>query len=264
MQMHVKCRYVFHPLGVALVLMLAPAAMADNWQIYMTVDNQFDVYFGTPTTTNYYAGGGSSWPTEYSFTALGRLPTDYLYVATASDHNVAQGFIGNFTNTTTSASIATGNVVWEVFPAGAYAATNPYWPSPWPASLMPTQTEVDAAISYATANNLWVAPSTAPGYDNDPSTSTSPYSNPWGIVYPNIPASANWIWYDSGKDTTNINYPSPLEGFNHDEFLVFRVAGIVPEPTTVMMLSVGGLVLLRRPRRRQPAAAYATQGTTSF
>lgn len=234
---------------IAGVLMLSAAAQADNWSMYMTVDNQFDVYFGTPTTTNYYAGGGNSWPTQYNFTATGRAPTDYLYVATASDHSVAQGFVGIFHNTTTSQSIATGSVVWEVFPAGAYAATNPYYPNPWPASLMPTQTQVDAAIGYATANNLWLAPTSAPGYDLDPSTPTSPYAYVWGYGYPNIPQSAQWIWYESGKVPSGL-LPSPLNGGNHDEFLVFRVAGMVPEPASLGLLSVGGLVALRRRRGR--------------
>ncbi len=244
---------LFQCLGLVTVMsVFGSAARADNWQMYMTVDNQFDVYFGTPTTTNFYAGGGNNWTTQYSFTALGRLPTDYLYVATASDHSVAQGFIGTFTNTTTSATISTGNVVWEVFPAGAYAATNPFWPSPWTPSLMPTQTQVDTAIAYATANNLWIAPDTASGYDNDPSTPISPYSFVWPTSLPNVQTSANWIWHDSGKDLGPFSFmPPPFAGFNHDEFLVFRVAGAAPEPASVGLLALGGLTLLRRrPRFR--------------
>lgn len=241
---------------VALSAVALPAK-ADNWQAYLTVDNQFDVYFGTPTATNFFAGGGTNWPTEYSFTALGRLPTDYLYVATASDHSVLQGFIGTFTNATTSQTISTGNAVWEVFPAGAYSATNPYWPNPWPASLMPTQTQVDTAIAYATANGLWVAPTTNAGYDNDPSTPIAPYSFQWGSTYPNIQTSANWIWYDSGKDTGIYTSPSPLHGFNHDEFLVFRVAGAVPEPGSALTATtlLSAVLLMRRRRRSAPSSS---------
>jgi hypothetical protein len=251
-------RYVmFFAVAAIAIGIGAVTAHGDDWDIYLTVDNQFDVYFGTPTTTNYFAGGGNDWTTEYNFTATGRAPTDYLYVSTASDHNVAQGFIGDFTNVTTSASIATGDVVWEVFPAGAYAATNPYGPGNWPASLMPTQTEVDTAIAYATANNLWVAPTTAPGYDNDPSTPISPYSYVWTASLPNIPAAANWIWYDSGLDTSTSTFmPVPFAGFNHDEFLVFRVAGVAPEPGTVSLLAIGSLAMLRRRRRRAAAGTY--------
>ena len=242
-------------LGTAALVAAAGLARADDWDIYLTVDNQFDIYFGTPTATNFAAGGGNSWPTEYNYTALGRLPTDYLYVATASDHSSLQGFIGTFTNLTTNTTISTGSPVWEVFPAGAYQQTNPYWPNPWPASLMPTQTEVDTAIAYAEANNLWVAPTGAAGYDNDPSTPIAPYLIEWGATYPNIAQSASWVWYDSGKDpSTSLGAPAPLRGFNHDEFLVFRVAGAaVPEPATWLLATMGlaGLLLCGWKSRRR-------------
>jgi hypothetical protein len=201
----------------------------EDWDMYLTVDNQFAVYFGTPeATTGVSVGGGADWPTEFHFTAEDRQHTDYLYVATASDQFVAQGFIGTFTNLTLSKTTNTGDDVWEVFPAGAYAETNTYWPNPWPASVMPTQTEVDTAIAYAEANDLWVTPVGAAGYDNDPSTSISPYtSEPWATAaYVNIPIDADWIWHQS-ETVFSGDMPSPLEGYNHDEFLVFRVAGAV-------------------------------------
>ena len=237
-------------LASLLTVCLWGTAQADDWDMYITVDNQYDIYFGTPTTTNFFAGGDTTWTTVEYFQALGRLPTDYLYVATASDYSTAQGFIGTFTNTTTNATISTGDTVWEVFPAGAYSATNPYGPGLWPPSLMPTQTQVDTAIAYATANNLWVAPTANPGYDNDPSTPIAPYSWEWGWTFANIQPTASWIWYDSGNDTYAGTFaPVPLIGFNHDEFLVFRVAGAVPEPATVVVLVLGGLAALLRRRK---------------
>ena len=36
---------------------MAGTIQAEDWEIYMTVDNQYDVYFGTPTATNFHAGG---------------------------------------------------------------------------------------------------------------------------------------------------------------------------------------------------------------
>ncbi|MGB9626101.1 MAG: hypothetical protein ACPMAQ_14700 [Phycisphaerae bacterium] len=234
--------------GTILVLgALTGAARADNWNAYLTVDNQFAVYFGTSMATNFFAGSGASWSTSFNFTATGRPPTDYLYVATSSDHFVAQGFIGVFTNTTTNTSIATGSSVWEVFPAGKYLQQIFGISGPWPPMVMPTQTQVDAAIAYATTNNLWVAPSTAPGYDNDPSTPTTPYAYPWGsLVLPNIPSSAQWIWYDSGNSTPG-PFAVPINGFNHDEFLVFRVPGTAtPEPASLLLAALGGLPFLRR------------------
>jgi len=236
-------------LSVVIIALTGGIAHADNWDAYLTVDNQFDVYFGTPMATNFAAGGGANWATSFHYTAAGRPPTDYLYVATSSDHAIAQGFIGTFTNTTTSTTIVTGSSVWQVFPAGKYLQQIFGTSGPWPSMVMPTQTQVDAAIAYATTNNLWVAPSTAPGYDNDPSTPTTPYSYPWGsLVLPNIPSSAQWIWYDSGLSSPGA-FAVPINGFNHDEFLVFRVPGVAPEPVSAALLALGGLSVLRRRSR---------------
>ena len=245
----------FYLIAAILLIGLAGTLQAEDWEIYLTVDNQYDVYFGTPTITDYFAGGDNTWTTEDSFTATGRLATDYLYVATASDHFAAQGFIGTFTNTTTGNTISTGDTVWEVFPAGAYADTNPYGVGNWPSSLMPTQAQVDTAILYAETNNLWVAPTSVPGYDNDMSTPIAPYDWEWGWTFPNIESTASWIWYDSGNDpSTSTAYPyraKPFHGFNHDEFLVFRVAGsAVPEPATIGLLSLGALILQRRKQKK--------------
>jgi hypothetical protein len=204
-------------------------SQADNWDMYLTVDNQFNAYFGTATTTNFFAGSGNNFMTTYHFTALGRAPTDYFYVVSVSDQDIAQGFIGIFANTTTNKSVQTGSVVWQVFPAGAYAATNPFHPNPWPPSQMPTQVQVNTAIAYATANNLWVAPTSLPSYTNG--------SPPWGLRA-NIPTSAKWIWYNTGDGP---NPSNPFEpGFNHDEFLVFRVAGAIPTQPIVIVDSIPG------------------------
>ncbi len=237
---------------IAVALATTNSSAQEEWDMNGTVDNEFDIYFGTPTTTNFVAGGGNDWTTEYFYQALGRLSTDYLYVATASDHNVLQGFIGTFTNTTTNATISTGNAAWEVFPAGAYAATNPFWPNPWPASQMPTQTQVDTAIAFAETNGLWVTPTGAPGYDNDLSTPIAPFTIEWGSTYPNVQSTASWIWYDSGNDPGIPGFrPAPLNGFNHDEFLVFRIAGAaVPEPSTIVLAVLGLIGLLGITRRK--------------
>jgi len=219
---------------------LAGAAGADNWTMTMTVDNQYDVYFGTPLATTFHAGGDSNWPTVETWNAIGMLPTDYLYVATASDHSVAQGFLGVFTNTTLGSTVVTGDPAWEVFPAGGYLQQiDASWPDPWTPSLMPTQSQVDQAISYATTNGLWVPTSYLSNWTN------AAHPGPWGHNLAGIPANATWIWHDSGLDPGGF-WPAPYSGFNHEEFLVFRIAGIAPEPTSLALVTLGAAMFARR------------------
>ncbi len=231
--------------GLTLAALLsAPAALADNWTINITVDNQYDVYFGHSMATTFAAGGDTVWSTTETWNATGQPANAFLYVSTASDHSVAQGFLAEFQNTTQSVTILTGSPVWEVFPAGKFLQLiDPSWPATWPPMVMPTQAQVDAAIAFATTNNLWVTPTTVAGYAN----SSSPA--PWG-TRPGIAGAAQWIWYDSGNDTSTTGYPIPFRGFNHDEFLIFRVPN-VPEPASLALLSLGGLVALARGRTRR-------------
>jgi len=215
---------------------LAPAALADNWTMTATADNFYNIYFGTPTTTTLSVGGGG-WPTAGSFTALSRPPTDYLYVEAHSDHGVGQGFLGTFTNTTLGQTVNTDLTNWDVFPAGAYLPQLGYAFTSWPVFQTPTQSQVDAAILYATTNNLWVAPSGGPGYFNNVG---SPVWGPVGSISP----SAQWIWYNSNGS------PNPLiPGFDHDEFLIFRFKGFVPAPGSLALLAAGGAIAGRRRRQ---------------
>jgi hypothetical protein len=195
------CRILL--LAIVLLLCGWSLAKADDWDIYLTIDNFGTVYYGTSThTVGGPVGISDDWHVEDHF--LTSQPSDaFLYVATGSDHAGAQGFVGRFTNTTLNKTAFTGDPAWEVFPAGKYASDLGI-PDPWPAGVQPTQAEVDAAIAYATANNLWVAPTSAPGYDLDPATPTTPFGYCWGYAFPHIwqpsdlPKEAQWIWYESG------------------------------------------------------------------
>ena len=233
-----------HICACALVAAIGAPALADDWTMTITVDNQYDIYFGTPTTTNFFAGGDTTWSTIETYNAFGRASTDYLYVSTASDHSVAQGFIGVFQNITQGTTIKTGNAAWEVFPAGKYLQLiDPSWPTVWPGSVQPTQSEVDQAIAYAEANGLWEPTSF------DPTWTNASHGGPWPTNLPGIPGDANWIWHDAGVGT-GIPYEDPYDGANHDEFLVFRIAGAaVPTPGSGALISVGALALLHRRRR---------------
>jgi len=236
-------------LVVAIVLLSGgwSLAKADNWDIYLTIDNFGTVYYGTSTqTVGGPVGISNWWPTEDHFVTT-QPSNAYLYVATGSDHSVAQGFVGRFTNTTLNKTAFTGDPTWEVFPAGKYASDLGI-PDPWPASLQPTQAQVDAAIAYATVNNLWVAPTSAPGYDLDPATSTTPFGYVWGYAFPNIwqssdlPNEAQWIWFESGLVPSG-SYSTPFQGGNHQEFLVFRIPGDVHPPGAIPTLTEWGMII---------------------
>lgn len=141
-------------LAACLVGLAASAAIADNWSVSMTVDNQFDAYKGTVgATVGAAVGSGSSWSTTYNFSLTGMTASDYFYVSTASDHSVAQGFLGEFNNTTLNYKFNTGGPRWEVFPVGKYLQqVDSSWPAVWPSSQMPTQGEVDQALAWAVSN----------------------------------------------------------------------------------------------------------------
>ncbi|MBM4107644.1 MAG: hypothetical protein FJ255_02350 [Phycisphaerae bacterium] len=213
----------------------APSLAADNWTIHMTVDNQFSAWFGNSMQTTLAVGSGNSWPTTYTFNVGGANPTDYFYVATSSDHSAAQGFIGEFHNVTQGYQFLTGlSGNWEVFPAGRYLQQLFGMTNPWPASVMPTQAQIDSAITYATTLGLWIPPTSFPGYTNG--------VGPWGFR-PGISANAHWIWHRDPNGPANPLTP----GYNHEEFLVFRVPG-VPSPVTALPLALMGVFGLRRRR----------------
>lgn len=219
---------------------LAPHASADNWQIRMTVDNQFDAYVGTASqTTGSAVGGGNSWSTTYSFGVSNMQASDYFYVVTASDHAGAQGFLGEFTNTTQNLQFNTGSAQWEVFPVGAYLQQiDSSWPAVWPSLQQPTQGQVDQALQWAAnSSNVWLTPAEFLNWDNRTTGNITTWGHRAGID-----ASAEWIWHNVRGSGNPFN-----PGFNHDEFLVFRVRG-VPAPGPVALLGLGGLMALRRRR----------------
>lgn len=126
----------------------------------------------------------------------------YLYIACWSDDEGFQGLIGSFTGI---ATIHTGDSRWRVLATGINKGN----------SQFPTSAEINTAISAAQPTD-WKVP--AVGAPNG--------GAPWGRAVAGISDQARWIWHDSGRDT-RARFPNapyvPFAGFNHQEFLIFRI-----------------------------------------
>lgn len=135
------------------------------------------------------------------------VPECYLYICAWSDDVVYQGFIGSFTGAVT---IHSGDPRWRVLPTRINKGDSEF----------PTITEINNAIASAQPTD-WKVPFV--GAPNGPTNNDSP---PWKQVIQGIPSEAHWMWHDSGKDA-RAKYPQdpyvPFAGFNHDEFLIFRI-----------------------------------------
>lgn len=217
-------------LAAAMLIALTGTAQATPIEVTVTADNVYGIYTGTGTAASTFVGADNAWPSAETYNF--NLPDDnFIYVVSYTDDAVAQGFLAQFTNHSNGNVFYSSDPQWEVTATGINKNT---------ADPQPTLAELSTQIQLANAGtnpaNGWVAPTVGPVNG----------ATPWGPVA-GISSAAHWTWYDSHKDTrTSTSYPVPFAGFNHDEYLIFRIAVAatpitpsVPEPESVALALVG-------------------------
>ncbi len=208
-------------LPLALTLALAPLGQSANVRVLMTVDNSYALFYGSSTAATNFVASDFDWTSTetHNFTLPG---TQYLYIVTASDLSVAQGFLGQFENLDTGEKLYSQDPQWEVTATGLGAGA-PYSGSA--ANLMLLTTEIGKANSNLNPSGGWVGLTAGPNNGG----------GPWG-TRPGIDAAAKWVWYSSNGD---LDPTTP--GFDHDEWLIFRIqvgATAVPEPSSFALAGV--------------------------
>ena len=191
-------------------------AEAVNVKAAITVDNSYALYYGTGTAATNYVGNDFTWGTTevYNF----NLPSNsYLYLVAVSDISSAQGLIGQFENLDTGYKFYSNDPQWQVTATGLRNANSPNYGAPYTGTLADLSlltAQILVANGGGNPSNGWVAPTAGPANGN----------GPWGSRSL-IDAAARWVWYSSNGDTD-----PTTPGFNHDEWLIFRIRiGATPD-----------------------------------
>ena len=218
----------------------ATARAQQTFDVTMTADNVYAIYHGDSVSAVALLGNATNllaadiWSTEsYSLT----LPDlSFVYIAAWSDDSVKQGLLADFTNLTLGGQVLSGEPLWEVTATGQNLGN---WDAP--PSLADLTAQIVLANAGSNPSGGWVP--------NTPSV----LNNGAGGIHPQtigaIDPDARWMWYDSGGDGAA---DAPFNGFDHDEYLIFRIPVNVPEPTALAALTAGWLITVvrRRGRRR--------------
>lgn len=219
-------------IGVLALITSTASANMITFDVTITADNQYGLYTGDGTTANSYVGGefatlaADIWdPETYNLT----LDDDsYIYITSWSDLSVYQGLMAAFESD--QATVLTGDPRWEVTATGINRANGAA-----PVPLVDLTTEIQNANAGTNPSNGWVPAFAGPLNDG---------SGVWNaVIGGGMPAEARWTWYNSGDDPRG---NAPFLGFDHDEYLIFRIPVNVPEPAGFMLVALGAALIRRR------------------
>lgn len=165
-------------------------------------DDKTDVYIGDCKKITSKLIASQTHPKPSGFEFQGNC-CDYLYFICWSNHSGVNGLLAQLQG---GNSVFSGSSDWEVFATGKNKGIND----------IISVDEINQELARACKKG-WKKPFVGPL--NNPNNGVLPYQN-------SINNNANFIWHDSGKDV-NALFPTspyvPFSGFNHDEFLIFRL-----------------------------------------
>ena len=234
-------------MAVIVTLGISSTAMgSQTFNVTMTVDNCYAIYTGDQLSASsligsaYNTTAGMIWVTEsYSLTVP---DLSYVYIAAWSDDAVLQGCLADFQNITLGEQVLSGDPRWEVTSTGIDLDNG----SPNP-TLGTMTAQILLANAGSTPSGGWVP--------NTPSPLDNASGGIHGGTIGGIDGTARWMWYDSGLDTSPPSLAAiPFDGFNHQEFLIFRmpvipVDTVIPEPASFAPLMFAGLLWIRKRRK---------------
>ena len=234
-------------MAALLILGISSTAIgSQTFNVDMTADNVYAIYTGDQFSATTLIGNATNllaadiWSIEsYSLTVP---DLSYVYIAAWSDDSVIQGLLADFQNITLGEQVLSGDPRWKVTSTGLNLGnTDP------PPTLATMTAQILLANANGTPSGGWVA------------NTASPNDNAAGGIHGGtiggIDGAARWMWYDSGLDTSPPTFaPIPFDGFNHEEFLIFRMPVIpedtvVPEPASFAPLMFLGLAWIRKRRK---------------